>query len=168
MVFRPIDAISGDGELTSGSPGNSAFNAHVSIKVILGGVCTEEFDRSQVQCFLPFPSSKTGDLLGDDSVLNWKMSVASGEDIATIFRHWKPEYFAVADPFVCATVWFTICMLSLHTMSIYGQSEAGPDVKISNALDLLNVALGNFARRWQFSQILLGNSIIILFCCPTS
>ncbi|KUJ21315.1 uncharacterized protein LY89DRAFT_778882 [Mollisia scopiformis] len=114
---------------------------------------------SQVQCFLPFPSSKTGDLLGDDSVSNWKISVASGEGIATIFRHWKPEYFAVADPFVCSTIWFTMCMLSLHTMSIYGQSEAGPDVKISNALDLLNVALGNFARRWELSQRLLDSAI---------
>jgi hypothetical protein len=94
--------------------------------------------------------------------------VASAEDFAAIFRHWKPEYFAVADPFVCATVWFAICMLSLHTMSIYGQSEGGPDVKISNALDLLNVALGNFARRWQLSQLLLGISVIVPFSCPTS
>lgn len=94
--------------------------------------------------------------------------MASGDDIATIFRHWKPEYFAVADPFVCVTVWFTICMLSLHIMSIYGQSEAGPDVKISNSLDLLNVALENFARRWQFSQLLLGMSIIVPLSYRTS
>jgi hypothetical protein len=46
-------------------------------------------------------------------------------------------------------------------MSICGQSEAGPDVKISNALDILNVALGNFARRWQFSQLLLGNQQVV-------
>lgn len=129
---------------------------------------TDEIKRSHIQCFLPVPSSKTIDLLGDDNISNWKISVAGGEDIATIFRHWKPEYFAIADPFVCLTVWFTIFILSLHTMSIYGQSEAGPDVNISNALDILNVALGNFARRWQFAQFLLGMLIIVQFSCPTS
>jgi hypothetical protein len=52
-------------------------------------------------------------------------------------------------------------MLTLHTLSIYGQSEIGPDVKISNALDILNVALKNFARRWQFAQNLLGMSKVV-------
>lgn len=84
------------------------------------------------------------------------MSVASGQDIAAIFRHWKPEYFVIADPFVGATLWFTISMLTLHTMSVYGRSEEGPDVRISNALDLLHLALQNFARHWQFAQLLLG------------
>lgn len=110
--------------------------------------------------------AKIDDLIGDDSVSNWNTCVASGEDIAAIFRHWRPEYFAVADPLIGTTLWFTISMLTLHTMSNYGQSEEGLDVRVSNALDLLNLALENFARHWQISRLLLGMQKPCIFPLP--
>ncbi|TVY36451.1 Citrinin biosynthesis transcriptional activator [Lachnellula occidentalis] len=113
--------------------------------------------RARLETLILMHILTTANLLGDDNISNWLIAVSGGEDIAATFRHWKPGYFAIADPFVCMTIWFTICILSLHTMSDYGQSDVGPDVRIANSLDLLYVSLEHFTRRWEFSRPLLDS-----------
>ena len=112
---------------------------------------------AQVQLFLPFSDTRIENLISDDSFRSWKSCISIVEDMADAFRFWRPEYFAVADPMISSIIWFTGCMLTLHMMSTGSHMEEFSNIKVANALDLLNLALENFASYWKISLLLLGN-----------
>jgi hypothetical protein len=53
----------------------------------------------------------------------------------------------------------------IHTMSIYGHYDEAPDARFINALQLLSLALENFAKHWHISRLLLGKYYAHFMVC---
>jgi hypothetical protein len=106
-----------------------------------------------MRLYLPHSNKKLDALIQDDPEENWKAAVAASESVAAVFHHWAPTYFSLANPMISVIIWTAHFLLVLHTMC---RSDESPDVRITNAIDLLNLALQNFAQYWRFARTLLG------------
>jgi hypothetical protein len=91
------------------------------------------------------------------SINSWRDSITCAEDLASVFHHWKAEYFAVADPIMSCAIYHAYCALTIYKMSIASENNGDLGVvetRIQNALDLLSISLDNFARWWEMARIL--------------
>ncbi|KAI9835128.1 MAG: hypothetical protein M1819_002497 [Sarea resinae] len=109
---------------------------------------------SQIHVLEPITNTQLADIMRDDDLGNWVGCISIGEDIAAIFKAWRPGYFTGADPITSTIIWYTTCILTIHTMSNFGQFDEIPDQRLVSALDLLSLALDRFAQHWQISRIL--------------
>jgi hypothetical protein len=103
--------------------------------------------------YLPSSNKKLDELLQDNPETSWKVAVTASESVAAVFHYWAPAYFPLANPMISVIIWTAHFVLVLQTMCRSGES---PDVRITNAIDLLNLALQNFAQYWRFARTLLG------------